>query len=131
MNSFHLAVPAALALASGSTSPPAQSAQIERTELSRNDIGTAGREALQVLVAFTPGAVAPRHWHPGEELVYVVTGSLQYRLDGRPAVTLRAGETLFIPRGVAHEVTNVGSDRAAELATYIVEKGQPLVVTPK
>ena len=47
---------------------------------------------------------------------------------GRPPVTLKAGEVLFIPAGTIHAATNVGSGNAAELATYLVEKGKPLVV---
>jgi quercetin dioxygenase-like cupin family protein len=52
-------------------------------------------------------------------------------LDGRPPVTLKAGEVLFIPAGTIHEVRNVGSGNAAELATYVVEKGKPLLVLAK
>jgi quercetin dioxygenase-like cupin family protein len=81
-----------------------------------------------VLVEFGPGISFPKHSHPGEEVVYVVDGSLEYALDGRPPVTLRAGEALFIPAGTPHAVKNVGSGTAAELATYIVEKGKPLLV---
>ena len=43
-------------------------------------------------------------------------------------MTLKAGDVLFIPHGTHHEVKNAGSGNAAELATYIVEKGKPLVV---
>jgi quercetin dioxygenase-like cupin family protein len=53
---------------------------------------------------------------------------LEYRIEGKRPVTLKAGEVLFIPAGAVHGVTNVGSGNAAELATYIVEKGKPLVV---
>lgn len=109
----------------------AQTAGITRTDLQRHDLSAPGREAVQVLVAFAPGTVAPNHHHPGEEIVYVTEGALEYRLDGRPPVTLRAGDVLFIPYGVNHEVRNVGSDSAAELATYIVEKGKPLLVPAK
>jgi quercetin dioxygenase-like cupin family protein len=56
---------------------------------------------------------------------------LEYRLQGQPPVTLKAGEVLFIPAGTVHEVKNVGSSNAAELATYIVEKGKPLLVLAK
>jgi hypothetical protein len=35
---------------------------------------------------------------------------------------------LFIPAGTVHGVTNLGSKKGSELATYIVEKGKPLVV---
>jgi hypothetical protein len=34
----------------------------------------------------------------------------------------------LIPAGAIHAAKNVGSGNAAELATYIVEKGKPLVV---
>ena len=46
-------------------------------------------------------------------------------------MTLKAGEVLFIPAGTVHAVKNVGSGNAAELATYFVEKGKPLVVLVK
>ena len=67
------------------------------------------------------------HSHPGEEIAYVIEGSLEYQLEGKPPVTLKAGETLFIPAGTIHSAKNVGSVNAAELATYIVEKGKSLV----
>jgi quercetin dioxygenase-like cupin family protein len=86
---------------------------------------------IQVLVEFAPRVVAPNHSHPGEEIVYVVEGLLEYALEGKPPVTLKAGDVLFIPAGMPHAVTNVGSGNAAELATYIVEKGKPLVVLVK
>jgi quercetin dioxygenase-like cupin family protein len=106
----------------------AQPPGIKRTDLQRNDLSVPGREAIQVLVEFAPGVAFPRHWHPGEELVYVVEGSLEYALDGRPPVTLKAGDVLFVPAGIPHAVKNVGSGNASELATYIVEKGKPLLV---
>jgi quercetin dioxygenase-like cupin family protein len=106
---------------------PAQAPGIKRTDLSRNDLSVPGREAIQVLVGFAPGVIAPNHTHPGEEIVYVVEGVLEYALEGRPPVTLKAGDTLFIPAGTPHAVKNVGNGNAAELATYIVEKGKPLL----
>ena len=45
--------------------------------------------------------------------------------------TLKAGEVLFIPAGTVHAAKNVGSDNAAEFATYIVEKGKPLLTLVK
>jgi quercetin dioxygenase-like cupin family protein len=104
---------------------------ITRTDLMRDDLSAPGREVIQALVKFAPGVSAPRHSHPGEELVYVVEGVFEYQLDGRPPVTVKAGEVLFIPAGTPHAVKNVGSGNAAELATYIVEKGRPLLVLGK
>ncbi len=109
----------------------AQLPGITRTDLMQYDLSVPGREVVQALVGIPPGAAAPRHWHPGEELVYVVEGLLEYQLDGRPPVTLKAGEVLFIPYGVVHAVKNVGSGNAAELATYFAEKGKPLLVVEK
>ena len=100
---------------------------ITRTDLQRHDLSVPGRKVIQVLVEFAPGVVAPKHSHPGEEIVYVVGGVLEYALEGRPPVKLKAGDGLFIPAGTPHAVTNVGSGNAAELATYIVEKGKPLL----
>ena len=106
----------------------AQQSGIKRTDLQRHDLSAPGREVNQVLVEFGPGVAFPRHSHPGEEIVYVVEGLMEYVLDGRPPVTLKAGEVLFIPTGTPHAVRNVGSGKAVELATYIVEKGKPLLV---
>jgi quercetin dioxygenase-like cupin family protein len=101
---------------------------IKRTDLQRNDLSVPEREVIQVRVDIAPGVVFPRHSHPGEEIVYMIEGSLEYRLDGRPPVTLNAGDVLFIPAGAIHAVKNVGTGNGAELATYIVEKGKALLV---
>jgi len=108
---------------------PAQQSGTRRTELLRNDLDAPGREVIQVRVDFDPGAAFGSHWHPGEEIAYVLEGSLEYQLEGRPPVTLEAGDVLFIPARTIHSAKNVGRARGAELATYIVEKGKPLVVT--
>jgi quercetin dioxygenase-like cupin family protein len=98
-----------------------------RTDLQRHDLSIAGWETVQARVDFVSGAFAPKHRHPGEEIIYVEQGSLEYQVEGKPTVTLKAGDVLFIPKGVAHSAKNVGPDNASELATYVVEKGKPLV----
>jgi quercetin dioxygenase-like cupin family protein len=106
----------------------AEQPEIKRTNLQRHDLSVAGREVIQVRVDLAAGVVFPRHSHPGEELVYVIEGSLEYQLEGKPPVTLKAGDVLFIPYGTVHAVKNVGTENAAELATYIVETGKPVLV---
>jgi quercetin dioxygenase-like cupin family protein len=106
----------------------AQQPGVKRTDLLRHDLGMPGREVVQVRVDLVAGALAVRHSHPGEEIAYVIEGLLEYEVEGRPPVTLKAGESLFIPAGAVHAARNVGNGNAAELATYIVEKGKPLVV---
>jgi quercetin dioxygenase-like cupin family protein len=90
--------------------------------LQRHDLGTTGREAIQVRVDFAPGATFGKHTHPGEEIIYVLEGSVEYRVEGKPPVTLKAGEVFFVPAGTVHAARNIGSRNAAELATYVIEK---------
>jgi len=124
---------AALMLVMGSGSPlPAQSrpAGTTRTDLQRHDLSIAGHEVFQARVDFAPGASFPRHRHPGEEIIYVLNGTLEYEVAGKPAI-LKAGDVLFVPKGTVHAARNVGSKPAAELATYVLEKGKPLTVFVK
>ena len=112
-------------------SNPIQQPEIRRTELQRYDLSLQGREAIQVRIDFDPGTVFGKHSHPGEEIIYVIDGLLEYEVEGKPPVTLKAGEVLFIPAGTIHSAKNVGSSKGSELATYIVEKGKPLLAIVK
>ena len=133
MKTIRIIVVLALMAASGLALHAAQvrQSEIKRTDLLRHDLSVPGREIVQVRVDFAPGVAFGRHSHPGEEIAYVLEGSLEYQLEGKPPVTLRAGEALFIPAGTIHSAKNVGKGNGAELATYIVEKGKPLVVMAK
>ena len=106
----------------------AQQGGTKRIELQRHDLSAPGREVVQVRVEFDPGYVAPRHTHYGEEIIYVLEGTLEYYIDAKPAVVVKPGDVLFVPAGTIHSVKNIGKDKGAELATYVVEKGKPLVV---
>jgi quercetin dioxygenase-like cupin family protein len=94
--------------------------------LQRHDLSAPGREVIQARVEIDPGVTSPRHMHPGEEIIYVLECTLEYQVEGKPPVTLKAGDVLFIPAGTIHAAKNVGSGPGAELATYVVEKGKPL-----
>ena len=109
----------------------AQQAGIKRTDLQRHDLSVPGREAVQVIVEIAPGTASPRHTHPGEEIIYVLEGLLEYQAEGQPTATLKAGDVLFIPAGTIHAAKNVGNTTANELATYVVEKGKPLLTLVK
>lgn len=110
---------------------PAQQAGVKRTDLQRHDLSVPGYEAVQVRVDLEPGVAFGRHTHPGEEIIYVLAGSMEYQVEGKPPVTLKAGDVLFITAGTIHAAKNVGSVTASELATYIVEKGKPLLTLVK
>ena len=124
---------AGLMLVVGSGSPlPAQPrpAGTTRVDLQRYDLSIKGREVLQARVDFAPGASFPRHKHPGEEIIYVITGTIEYEVAGK-WVTVRAGDVLFVPDGVVHAARNTGKEPAAELATYVLRKGRPLTTFAK
>ncbi len=108
-----------------------QQAGIKRTDLQRHDLSVPGREVVQVRVELASGVSFPKHTHPGEEIIYVLEGTWEYTVEGKPPVTLKAGEVLFIPAGTIHSAKNVGSGNGAELATYVVEKGKPLLTVVK
>lgn len=112
----------------GSSSAAPLQPGLTRTDLQRHDLGVPGREAVQTRIDFPPGAAAGRHKHPGEEIIYVLRGTLEYQIEDQPPVTLKAGGVLFVPAGAVHSARNVGSGIASELGTYVVEKGKPLVV---
>jgi len=109
----------------------AQQPGTNRTDLQRHDLSVPGREVVQARVDFDRGAAFGKHTHPGEEIIYVLEGSLEYQVEGKPPMTLKAGDVLLIPAGTIHAAKNVGSGTAKELATYVVEKGKPLVVMVK
>jgi quercetin dioxygenase-like cupin family protein len=128
------AIAAALLILGSGLAPEiaqAQQAGIKRTDLQRHDLSVPGHEAVQVRVDIDPGAAFGRHTHPGEEIIYVLAGSIEYQVEGKPPVTLRAGDVLFIPAGTIHAAKNVGSVTASELATYVAEKGKPLLTLVK
>ena len=102
----------------------------KRTELQRHELSIPGREVIQVRVDLEPGVVFPSHTHPGEEIIYVIEGTWEYQIAGK-SVTARAGDVLFVPAGAVHSAKNAGAGNAAELATYIVAKGQPLLTLTK
>jgi quercetin dioxygenase-like cupin family protein len=101
---------------------------IQRTDLQQHDLSAPGREVVQNRVDISPEAPAFKHKQPGEVIIYALKGSAEYHIEGRPPTTVKAGEVFFVPAETFHTAKNVGGANAAELATYVVEKGKPLVV---
>ena len=105
-----------------------QAPGITRTDLLQHDLTVAGREVIQNRVEIGPEAPLVRHWHSGEEVIYALEGTLEYQIDGEEPKTYEAGDALMVPAEKIHAVRNVGTGPAAELATYVVEKGKPFLV---
>lgn len=109
----------------------AQQSGIKRTDLQRYDLSVPGYETVQARIDFEAHTAFGKHSHPGEEVIYVLDGVLEYEVEGQSPVTLKAGEVLFIAAGVVHSARNNSHAKASELATYIVEKGKPILVMKK
>jgi len=113
------------------TNALAQKNGIMRTDLQKHDLSIPGRETVQARIDFEANTAFGKHSHPGEEIIYVLEGSLEYQLEGEAPITLKAGEVLFVPAGKVHSAKNNTNSKASELATYIVEKGKPILVMQK
>lgn len=109
----------------------AQAPGFTRTLLQDQELSAHDRHAVVARAEFIPGGAAGRHTHPGEELGYIVEGTLELTIDGQPPKTLKAGDVFFVPAGVVHDGKNVGSGKAVVLATYVVEKGKPVATAAK
>lgn len=101
---------------------------VKRIDLQKHNLSTPGHEMVQARIDFEAHSAFGNHFHPGEEVIYVLEGSLEYKIEGEKPVTLKAGQVLFIPAGVVHSAKNNTNVKASELATYIVEKGKPILV---
>jgi quercetin dioxygenase-like cupin family protein len=70
-----------------------------RTELQQQDLSIPGREVVQQRVDIGPEAPAVKQTHPGEEIIYILEGSLEYQVEGQPTRTCNAGDALTVPAG--------------------------------
>jgi quercetin dioxygenase-like cupin family protein len=109
----------------------AQVAGVRRTDLLRHDSVVPEREVVQVRVDVDLGHGVPRHTHPGDEVLYVLDGTLEYMPDGQPPVMLKAGQSVFIPAGTIQAARNPGTGDGAGIATYLFENGKPLFAPAK
>lgn len=107
----------------------AQSPGITAKPLIRTSVsGDENREAYVLAIEFAPGATTGRHTHPGDEYAAVLEGTLELRYEGQPPRRVSAGQAYHNARGIPHETVNVGNGPARTVATFVIEKGQPITV---
>jgi quercetin dioxygenase-like cupin family protein len=100
--------------------------KLKRTELQHKDSSIPGREIVQVLTEIPAGVESGWHQHPGEEVGYILAGTVEMRIKGQPTLTLHAGEPFLMPPRTPHNALDLGPDTGMMLSTYIVEVEQPL-----
>jgi len=126
-----IAVAGAVVIGSVAVLGYAQQPGFTRKVLQDQNMSVQDRHAVQVLAEFAPGGATGKHTHPGEEVGYLLEGTLVLAVDGQPPRTLKAGDVFFVEPGKVHDGKNVGSGAAKVLVTYIVEKGKPVASPAK
>jgi quercetin dioxygenase-like cupin family protein len=100
--------------------------KLKRTELQRASSSIPGREIVQTLTEIPAGVDSGWHQHPGEEVGYILAGTVRMEIEARPTLVLNAGDPFLIPPRTPHNALDLGPDTGRMLSTYIVESGEPI-----
>jgi quercetin dioxygenase-like cupin family protein len=100
--------------------------RLERTEIQREPSSIPGRVIVQVLTEIPVGVASGWHTHPGEEVGYILAGTVQMEIEGDPTLHLEAGHGFLIPPGAPHNATDLGPGTGMMLSTYLVDPDRPL-----
>ena len=104
----------------------ALASKLTRTELQHQTSSIPGRDIVQVLTEIPVGVESGWHTHPGEEVGYILAGTVEMRIKDQPTLTLRAGDPFLMPPGTPHNALDLGPDTGMMLSTYIVQADEPL-----
>ena len=100
--------------------------RLRRTEVQRQESSIPGRIIVQVLTEIPEGVSSGWHTHPGEEVGYILGGTVRMEIEGAPTLHLETGHGFLIPPGTPHNATDLGPGTGMMLSTYLVDPGQPL-----
>ena len=75
-------------------------------------------------VVIPSGATVPRHYHPGEEYIYVIEGSAIHVEEGKDDLILRAGDAYVIPPETEHAPRG-GPNGARAIVFRVHKQGLP------
>ena len=109
------------------TSPgDALAGKLKRTELQHSASSIPGRDIVQVLTEIPVGVASGWHVHPGEEVGYIVAGTVRMEIQDGETLTLHAGDPFLIPPRTPHNALDLGPKTGRMLSTYIVEPDEPI-----
>jgi quercetin dioxygenase-like cupin family protein len=100
--------------------PPPGSNEILRSPLA----GTPGVEVIISDVVIPPNAQVPRHYHPGEEFLYLIEGSAIHIEEGKPDLPMKVGDSYAIPPYAIHSPRG-GPEGARAIVFRVHVAGQP------
>jgi quercetin dioxygenase-like cupin family protein len=117
---YFAALPFAYAQDAGSTRPAPGSNEVLRSPLA----GTPGVEVIVSDVVIPPNGQVARHWHPGEEFLYLIEGTAIHVEEGKPDLPLKTGDSYAIrPRAIHAPRGGPGGARAIVFRVHV--GGQP------
>ena len=122
---------ATLALAGTGFAFAADPPKVQRNIVLKEDIAVPGREGVMAKVELPPGATEGKHTHPADVFFFVTEGEISQEIEGKPTVTLKAGDVVHIPPNTVHCATNKGTVPAKLDVVFVAEKGKPLTTPVK
>jgi quercetin dioxygenase-like cupin family protein len=101
--------------------------QPERKILERHDQSNVpGKEVVIGTATLPAGTSIGFHDHPGDEIGYIIKGSVIWKVRGQPDKRLKAGDSFFNPSGSVHSVVAADSGDSVVISTWIIDKGKPM-----
>jgi quercetin dioxygenase-like cupin family protein len=96
--------------------------------MTRELVGTPGKEATMITVEYAPGGSSAEHRHDAHTFVYVLEGSVVMQVRGGKEVTLGPGQTFYESPDDVHSVSrNASTTKPARFLVFFVkEKDKPL-----
>ena len=126
-----IAVVAVFGMAGGLVLEGRQTPAVKRNIVLKEDISVPDREGLMATVELPPGAAEGKHTHFADVFGFVLEGAIVLEIEGKPTVTLKAGDVFHIPSGKVHQGINSGSATAKLAVVFVAEKGKPLTTPVK
>src|SRR5215467_891862 len=92
-----------------------------------------GKEGRMIEVSYPPGAQDVVHRHDADAFVYVLEGQIVMQLKGKPAVSLKAGQTFYEGPSDVHVVgRNASNTEPARFVVVLLKgKGAPIFTPVK
>jgi quercetin dioxygenase-like cupin family protein len=85
----------------------------------------ASRVVRMQSVVIPPGAGNQFHRHPGDQWWAVQEGEVVYTIKGEPPRILKAGDTIYVPRGTVHRNQNLSNAPARSIEVNVTDKDKP------
>jgi len=84
-----------------------------------------GTEVVVSHVEIPPNTTLPKHWHHGEEFIYVLEGTAIMWVKGKKDMPIKKGDIFKVPLKKVHTGT-AGKDGGTFLVFRVHEQGNPV-----